>query len=212
MTIQIIESGTREGALKAWDKRGRGRKKKPENIYYYDFPLGTYNKARNKDWKKLSQEERDALLGYTKLQYVDINRYLRNKDEERLRNQKRTLNGEKVPLKDYIGYIDSAIAKGTPLEANTYLYRVISKRPEWQKVGVTFTDLGFVSTSVDIDTPAKIYPSKKVYYRIKAPKGTKGIFASSDNPREFEFLLPRGTKFKVTGITGESIDLDIVND
>lgn len=83
-------------------------------------------------------------------------------------------------------------------------------------VGKTMTDKGFTSTSFSPDV-AKFYttegyePSdagaKPVMFRITAPAGTHGIMPEPVDPDDeefqdaYEFILPRGTSFKVIGAT-----------
>lgn len=67
-------------------------------------------------------------------------------------------------------------------------------------IGGTFQDNGFVSTTLDKETPGIF---GKTVMKIRVPKGAKGAFidtigkrAGGDKP-ENELLLPRGSKFRI---------------
>jgi hypothetical protein len=121
--------------------------------------------------------------------------------------------------------MDSATAKGE-LHKDMILYRgATSSNPArftaiedgTAKIGGKMVDLAFVSTSPKYGTatnkrflnpPGKPYP---ILYRIKAPKGTKGAYASwdeLDNPymEESEFIMPRATEFTIEGMGYETIN------
>lgn len=67
--------------------------------------------------------------------------------------------------------------------------------------GSTFTDKGYVSTSLD-HSVASNFSGKGAVFSIHVPKGSNGIFAShyTDND-EKELLLPRGSKFRIDSVT-----------
>lgn len=75
------------------------------------------------------------------------------------------------------------------------------------RAGSVIADRGFASTSIHprYSVPGESL-SNDVRYRISAKKGTKGVFAAFDelNPRhvgEGEFILPPGSKMKITKVT-----------
>jgi hypothetical protein len=84
------------------------------------------------------------------------------------------------------------------------------------KVGQSFTDEGFVSTSLDKKI-AKNFSKGGIVVNIVNPAGTKGIFPIGFRTEvgkelaagESEWLLPRNTKFYVTKIDGNEITVSL---
>ena len=118
-------------------------------------------------------------------------------------------------------HIDSAIAKSPGLPADTFLYRKFKSNPaidpaNWS-VGGTFQDHGYVSTNVG--APVGGYSSANVSLKIVAPKGTKGAFLSKSTLADSgsqEYLLPRGSKFRIDKIKkdrrgGYEVQVTVVN-
>lgn len=120
-------------------------------------------------------------------------------------------NGEDAgPLVDGL---DSAIAKATPLDKQAVVYRA-GIFPRELKPGDTFTDKGFVSTSVAEDFSARNFTlapdrtgnSRLPLARIVLPPGLKVLSVPNQadhthNFEEGEVILPRGLTFRVTGRT-----------
>ena len=68
-------------------------------------------------------------------------------------------------------------------------------------IGKTYTEKGFTSTSIanDANLPFELYRDTRTVLEIAVPKSTRGayIYKMSDNPAEFEFLIDKGTTYKV---------------
>lgn len=96
-----------------------------------------------------------------------------------------------------------------PLRTDVQVYRGVTKSMEWS-VGDEFIDKGYVSTSLSSKVAVegfgiKGFPSVStnfVLYRIHLKKGQKFIGITKNN--EEELLLPRNTKFRVTGVSNDS--------
>ena len=149
------------------------------------------------DWERTATgEERDATNFYTSMSYWEINGYLR----------KGTLDEASEKIQNAVKNIDSAVKKFN-LKDDIIVYRggsakliggAITVDQIKAKVGKVFRDDGITSTSVTKD---KAY-NKGVIYEIKVPKGRgRGIYVEpiTDFHGEYEFMMGRGTNFKITG-------------
>lgn len=103
--------------------------------------------------------------------------------------------------------LDSAIAKATPLGKAAVVYRA-GVFPAGLKVGDTFTDKGFVSTSVSEEFAARNFtvpqagaPGRLPLARIMLPPGTRLLSVPNQQHEagQGEGILARGLTFKVTG-------------
>lgn len=138
----------------------------------------------------LDDKQQKAVYDYTGGRFRDVNEALRTPDTARPYSD----------TQDIIDRLDSAFADTPPLDGRvTVQRRVRSPQAMFGEVGSrkgdTFVDNGFVSTTSG--QPDPFFGEAKV--RIRVPKGGKilDVKASSNNPRENELLLPRGTRFKV---------------
>jgi hypothetical protein len=131
-------------------------------------------------------------------------------------------------FKDTIEFLDRAIETAPPLREEVIAYRGVKGNGlnffEKLTVGDVFEDKGYVSTTIDAGVAQQFGTSGSMYQglamRIKLPAGSKGIFPSGykdqseenwdRNASEAEFLLPRGSKFKVTAIRGKVWDVELI--
>jgi hypothetical protein len=114
-------------------------------------------------------------------------------------------NGDHVA----IPAIDGAIAKSAGLEKDTTVYRGVNQNVADKivtaGVGGVFSDKAYGSTSFSINT-ANSFGSGKNIIHIDAKKGQKGIDMNkvlgmkSIHKGEYEFVLPRGTSYRITKI------------
>lgn len=158
-------------------------------------------------WRaKLTQEESHELDIYRITNYMDINRYLYDKDKAQGSDD----SVEKF-LKPAIEKIDSALSKALPTEPKT-LYRTF-KVPDSMKYvenvseGDVMNFPSYTSTTVDSDiindrTKNKNYKNVVVFEMITRkgayiPHSEDRFDEDSVQYREQEVLLPRGLKFKV---------------
>lgn len=154
---------------------------------------------------KLSPEEVKSVAGYTSTDYQWMNKDLRAGKQPSARDAK------------YMAKLDSALSKNA-LEQDTTLYRGRRQLPADWKVGAVVTDKAYVSTSVSKQKADNGFAvgATPTLIQIKAPKGTKGMFtsATSSFSSEAEYLLPRNTQFKITGVTKKKgmtyVDMEIV--
>ena len=198
MTIQIIESGTREGALKAWDKRGRGRKKNLEEAQYYEMGAIEFEKSPT----QISNTEREVILAWTGSDWYPF-------VQESLRNEK-----PKLDYQDDIQTLDNLIKKQPESELSFVFYRRTGVFGSAFKRGEIYEDKGFVSTS--IKDPKNYYAywgGKKTLWKIKVPKGSKFFKVYVDtrhSPLEQEVLLPRNSRFKILDVRKYDGETEIV--
>lgn len=142
---------------------------------------------------KLNTKQKDAAQTYTGGEYTDINGGLRS---------------GKVP-REYqatVKHLDSAIDQSR-LPENTVLYRGMDMSPAMaakMTPGAVFSDAAYTSTSINPSIPESFARGEgKTLMRIKANKGQKGLAVNniSNFDGEHEILLPRGSQYKVTGVS-----------
>ncbi len=133
---------------------------------------------------KMSAAEVQASYRYTGSAFRAINKNLRDGAEQTARDT--------VAIKDLDGIMARAI-----IDRDVLVYRGASNDFTFQKkVGDSYTDLGFVSTSVD---PSRAFV-KETTLVITLPRGTRAEAIPSDATSEKEVLIDRGTKFVITKI------------
>ena len=131
------------------------------------------------------------------------------------KDQERAADGfeDEFQLAEYVGIITDitdAINKVDPLSEDTLLYRAVKgyggvgRAINELNVGDEFVNEGFSSTSLDKDKAMfilNIADENKGLLKMVAPAGTRGIYidAAKDEKDELEFVLQRGTKFRVVG-------------
>jgi hypothetical protein len=171
--------------------------------------------------KDLSQDERAGLRSYASADFQQINGGLRKERGNVDKLASVELHYNEGSVANAAKHIDSAIAKSPGLPSDTFLYRKFKSNPaidpaSWS-VGGTFQDHGYVSTNVG--APVGGYSSANVSLKIVAPKGTKGAFLSKSTLADSgsqEYLLPRGSKFRIDKIKkdrrgGYEVQVTVVN-
>lgn len=154
----------------------------------------------------LDKKQQNAVSTYTGDSFRDINGGLRGDGKLSAAHQRTVDN------------LDSALAKNS-LSENTILYRGMRPSPELTErlvPGATFTDSAYTSATFDQSMGDSF--SSGVLMRIKAPAGTNGMSVASISnfPPESEFLLPRDTSYRITGVYQDRgqmyVDAEIVTD
>lgn len=167
------------------------------------------------DWiNNLDTMEDASVTHYTGSGYLTINGMLRGTYKPD--------NDYKESVKGYIADIDSAIKKSVlknPVIVHRYgsskLFGIGNPPTDAELkglIGAEFMDKGFTSTAVG-RRGVKLGNSIGMNIKIPAGKGRGGFIGkASTHPGESEFLLKRGAKFRITGISkneyGESM-LDV---
>lgn len=177
------------------------RKLRSENREEYDRLRSEYENSPVKKWNdSLSGEETDAIMNYAGSDYSGINGLLRGEITERMVENWNATG--KTDVRDMIQRVESGIDKFELKEPIT-VYRTCEKdvfESLSQKVGSTFRDNAFTSTTVLNESVA----SGNVRMEINVPAG-KGVGAyigsTYGQPDEHEFLLQRGTEFTVRGVS-----------
>lgn len=145
-------------------------------------------------------DEWRAMKYYTSSGYDTLNPVLRQN-----KGDLTTIHDEKA-LK-HIKSLDSAIEKAGRTTADVIVARGVKNGARWQhlKTGDVFVDHGFGSTSVSNSTASSFAGEGKerTLLNIRVPKGSRGMFVGhhSSVGHENEFILPRGTHFKIEGVT-----------
>ena len=164
---------------------------------------GLLNRKKSAEGKwlaSLSAEERQSVSEYTGSLYADVN--------SSLRGHGAPLGvGRQAEVDEAIKNIDSALSKFEN-QADFITYRAI--KPEAfagtdlkSLVGTVYTDKGYMSTSPLLSSSAV---NKNLLMEIKVPSGkNRGAYinklAGQFQDVEYEYLLPRGSRFNVVGIT-----------
>lgn len=176
------DSGGSDDGKQAQDNVRQFKSGKEANNYF--------NKEEVRWSKTLSDNEKRALYDYTSSSYMDVNSYLRGHKPTHM------------PDKNAIMSIDNAIEK-FELTNPIQVYRAVDINRERLGIlpqkGEVLSWKGFTSTSVDYDA---VNGDEYAMYIIDVPKGKgRGAYINSLSEykdAEYEFLLKRGTKAKVT--------------
>jgi hypothetical protein len=180
------------------DKRGKDDKPAPKAPVFTKHEdraaAAEYADKTHGKWAdKLSKKQVKALEDYG--------------DDEHYQSINSGLRRGKVP-KEYtetVKHLDEAIDSAPPSKAEMTLFRGVGAGvADKLKVGGEFVDHGYTSTSHNKHVASNF--AEDAMIQITAPKGTK--MASVDASRtsfnigktsENEYILPRGTKYRVTG-------------
>jgi len=129
----------------------------------------------------------DAVINYTKEDYMRVNGYLRGRfsEEEILKRDQKTIEG----LDKLMTHEDSVVQDNITV-MREFGWSFFDDKP----VGTKFRDKAFVSTSVN--------PNPRRYadaVKVNVPKGTKAAYLEplTQVPWEYELLLDRGQVFEV---------------
>jgi hypothetical protein len=164
-----------------------------------------------------------AVYDYVNTNGMFLNRALRADEEG-------TMNTYGTKIRE----LDETMARTPNITQGITVYRGIDSAegnmpPEFEdlEVGDVFSDVGFVSTSLDPSTAAsfggsnqRLTENQGTVFRIDVPANSEGIFPNSwlglgkdgnGAALEWEFLLPRGSSFKVISREGKVWNLEVVN-
>lgn len=184
--------------------------KQVNDFFYYDGNergLKAKKSSLHGQWlDHLSPDERDAISWYTADGYGDINDYWRRR------------NGwESIPVdmvEDASKQIDAAISRFT-LKENILVQRGVDDfygasiigETDWNEisetVGMIFQESGYTSTTALLKN--SVATAKPYLFEIEIPAGKgRGAYvnklAGLNEDVEYEFLIARGSKFKITGV------------
>lgn len=178
-----------------------------ENREEYDRQRAAYEASMFGSWSSgLTPEQSGSIGAYSGDAYSGINGLLRGQMTERMVEAwDRT---ETRGVREMIGHIDTAL-ESFELTEPIRVYRTCESdvlealTPE---VGATFRDDAFVSTSA----LSRKVASGNIVMQIDVPAGTgHGAWInplSGAEDEEYEFLLPRGSEFRVKGVRKEGED------
>lgn len=174
-----------------------------------DFKKATQadmRKAYSPYMSKLDEPSKKSVIDYTDSFHDEVNATLRNTKTRGL--GRRTSNWTAEDTQRTIKNVDEAMAKSPGLPSDIELWRGV----EGIKFipGQIISDNAYTSTSISERMAGTFADNHMV--RILAPKGTKGMFLDKDfseNPEELEFLLPRGTKFRVVSSITDEVELNV---
>nr|DAU37964.1 MAG TPA: minor capsid protein [Caudoviricetes sp.] len=180
------------------------------DFFYYDGNergLKARKSSLHGQWlDHLSPDERDGISWYTADGYGDINDYWRRR------------NGwESIPVdmvEDASKQIDAAISRFT-LKENILVQRGVDDfygasiigETDWNEisetVGMIFQESGYTSTTALLKN--SVATAKPYLFEIEIPAGKgRGAYvnklAGLNEDVEYEFLIARGSKFKITGV------------
>lgn len=149
--------------------------------------------------KPITLEQKHALDDYVRSGYHDLSALLRHTSYTSMKNV--------LQAQTAIQHIDSAFDSVKPLAKPITVYRGMTKTIANQlalKQGSQFTDLGFISTSLN-PSMAERFGLSWGYAKITVPAGTKVLNINSlipDNSHrdEEEIILPRGSVLRVDSL------------
>jgi hypothetical protein len=170
------------------------------------------------------------LKGFTELAHPEFSGAISTYEGSRGKDMNEALRDPQISEDGYkptIDALDKAMEIAPPLSEEVVAYRGVKGNGldffDRLKVGDTWEDKGFTSTTIDPAIAERFGGSQPYYdgiiFRIKLPAGTKGIFPSGyhepmygwePDTSEAEFLMPRGSKFKVVAQRGKVWDVELV--
>lgn len=192
-------AGTREGMLKAWDTRGRGKQFDASAT----FADSLVKSGMSEDDAKAGTL---AIMDYTGKEYTTLNDY-----------ERKGIVPDDSVEKHHELYAKSQILYQTLRAAPKYpdpVYRGVSNDVlAKMKVGSVFTDKGFMSASADEDVAVE-FASRGVMGRARQGaiieiRGKSGVDISSlsvNKVEEHEVLFPCKTRLRILKITKASKD------
>jgi hypothetical protein len=150
-----------------------------------------------REWNDgLSKKEFDAVAKYQAAGHFEMNGHLRSGKPNNKKVRSDVANLDAAMSKTSVPR-DLVVHRGT--DPNVYKNELGPDPSTW--VGKTFTDKGFMSTTVD---PEQAFGGTES--EIRVPKGSKGSWLGDLKGREQlnveqELLLPRNTKLRIVGVT-----------
>lgn len=167
------------------------------NVVGSDFHDAYSKEHADYRWSKMTKEQQEALGRYQQSEYRNINYSARGGYDN-----------------DYIEPLDTLLRDAPGVPQGTVLYRGfrhhdLANSAE-DMIGETFTEKGFMSTTVNSHTASQWLDSKDdtdglVALRLHTTKSTDGLYMSIYDKvaqtiaYEYEVLLPRNTTFKIVG-------------
>lgn len=154
----------------------------------------------NRWWNTLDHQAKDAWHFYTGSGYRALNARLRGKPPWRdfFTGDEQVLMSRGKQLSSSMRVIDQqfTVFRGSGAKLSEF------------KVGALWSDRGFTSTSIN---PGGGFGGN-VRFTIICPPGTRGMYIGkkSSHPGENEFLLDKGTEFRVMSIDGNEVKLMVV--
>ncbi|PGT49846.1 ADP ribosyltransferase [Bacillus cereus] len=177
-------------------------------------------------WNKLTpQAEKDAIRGYTAMDYSRINGYLRSDyydvlDQEKIEKSIKQIDRafSRVRLHDDIivyrrvresafglpenSLVKHAVKEEDPVNSTSKIDMESLEFFKNRFQGKYKKDPAYISTSIVKDA-AEGFSEAPILMKIHVPKGVPAIYVDplSENPGEMELLLPRNRTYKVTNIS-----------
>jgi hypothetical protein len=226
--ITIIKKGNKSGVQKHGShnqkthggKGGGGANYTNLNDFLLNEPTPSDAELKEITTSQKPEYGQQAVYDYVNTNGMFFNRALRADEEG-------TMNTYGAKIRE----LDETMSRTPNITKGITVYRGIQSGeddmpPEFEdlQVGDVFSDAGFVSTSLDPATAATFglagnpIANQGTVFRIDVPANSEGIFPNSwlgvsDNSAsgEWEFLLPRGSSFKVNSKEGKVWNLEVVN-
>ena len=146
-----------------------------------------YKRSQERYLRTLSASVKKHIRSYTHIAYIDINKYLRKADSY-----------PDPHIADDILALKTAIENSPPLQGRLTVYRAVNRQRTLGR-GDTFTNKGFVSTSLNKNKAVQYMKASCCLFKIQLKKGAQALFIEplSQNIADEEILLPMGVKFHV---------------
>jgi len=155
------------------------------------------------DHAPLSAGEKMFTTDYTGSEYSHINYALRSGQDHYKMSEIDSAIAKSSAKKDLV------VARGISRAA---MIKIVANAGGEIKIGDVITDKGYASTTRRASTAASFAGGQGYGLKISIPKGARALPVKefSNHPDEDEFLLPRGSSFRVTRIVGNIISVDLV--
>jgi hypothetical protein len=153
--------------------------------------------------EELGQDLQTAIKAYTDGSYSKLNAALR---------AGKPMDAAQATL---AAHLDTAIRK-SKIKEDITTYRGVKEPAKFfgenVKIGTVIVDNGYISTSKNPST-GHGWSGDGLVAKIKLPKGSSALDVSpmSLHSSEAEVLLPRGSMFKIVGVSGKTVEIEYVS-
>jgi hypothetical protein len=192
---------------------------------WYKDEVKVFESESDKELYFMSLLLSQRLKGFTEMAYPEFSMAISAYEGSTAYNMNEALRDDQISddgYKPIFESLDKAIETAPPLREELVTYRGVKGNGldffTTKKVGDIYEDKGFTSTTIDSGVASQ-FGGDGLVFRMKLPAGTKGIFPAgyhepmygwTPNMTEAEFLLPRGSKFKIVAQRGKVWDIELV--
>ena len=162
-------------------------------------------RSQNAYFNSLSGSQQRAIKEYVGMGYGKINRTLRGEPSW----------PQSASVDEQVRLLDSVIRNVPPLSGDALVYRGLKTELDID-VGDTFTDLAYVSTTMDKRVATGFAQGANIpntsVIEIRVPAGSRGLVLKFSPYDVKEILFGRNTRFRVLEKSGNNLVVELVNE